>query len=452
MKIIIAGIGKVGDILAKQLTSAGNDVTLIDIKKSVLEERTERYDVITVEGNCASSHTLLSAGVAGADVLIAATGNDEINLLCCVTAKALNGSIHTITRLRSNDYNDQVYNLHEVFDIPLVFNPEKQTALEIERIIRYPGFLKRDTFIKGRVEIVELLIDESSKLCHVALSEISKIVRTAVLICAVLRNGKAITPDGQFVIEAGDRIFVTASADNLSSMLRQLGFVNHRTKQVIIAGGGTLTLYLATLLLRRRIDVKIIEKDPETARSLSEKLPDADIVVGDAGSPNILESEGISKCDALVTLTGMDELNIIVSLYGSSAGVPQIITKLARMDDLDIVEGMKLGTVISPKKLACKNVENYVKALGNQTGGALSLHMIADGQAQAIEFVANKKTLHCKEPLKTVRTKKNVLIACITKHGEPTIPNGESYFEEGDTLIIVTVGDTGIMQLNDIFE
>ena len=452
MKIIIAGIGKVGDTLARQLTSQGNDVTLIDIKKTVLEERTERYDVIAVEGNCASSRTLLDAGIASANVLIAATGNDEINLLCCVTARALNPKVHTITRLRSNDYNDQVYNLRQVFDIPLVFNPEKQAAIEIERLIRYPGFLKRDTFIKGRVEIVELLIDEKSRLCHVALSDISKIVRSAVLICAVLRDGKAITPDGSFVIEAGDRIFVTASADNMSSMIRQLGLVNHKTKQVIIAGGGTLTQYLATLLLRRRIEVKIIEKDPDIARALSEKLPEAEIIVGDAGSPNILESEGISTCDALITLTGMDELNIIVSLYGSSAGVPQIITKLARMDDLDIVEGMALGTVISPKKLACKNVENYVKALGDQTGGALSLHLIAEGQAQAIEFVADKKTLHCKEPLKTVKTKKNVLIACITKHGEPTIPNGDSYFDEGDTLIVVTVGDADILQLNDIFE
>lgn len=452
LKIIIAGIGKIGDTLTRQLSAEGYDITIIDTNKKVLDEKIDHYDVMAYQGNCALGKTLRSAGAAGADLLIASTGNDEINLLCCITARSINPEIHTIARLRNSEYTEQVYSMRDIFDIPLIFNPEKQAAIEIERLIRYPGFLKRDTFTKGRVEIVELKIENGSKLCRAQLNDITKIVRCAVLVCAVLRDGKAITPDGSFVIEAGDRIFVTASAENLSSMLRQLGFVNHKAKNVIIAGAGTLSQYLAALLLRRHIGVKVIEKNPEAALRMSEKLPDAEVIVADAGVPALLESEGISTCDAIVTLTGLDELNIIISLYGSSAGVPQIITKLGRMDETEIIERLSIGNIISPRLLACRNVVQYVKALNNQKGGALSLHMIADGKAQALEFVADKKTLHCREQLKTIKTKKDVLIACITRNGEPMIPNGTSFFEEGDTLIVVAVGDTPILQLNDIFE
>jgi len=452
LKILIAGNGKVGELLTRQLSAEGYDITVIDKDKAALADESENFDVITYTGNCAAAATLRGAGVAGADLLIAATGSDEINLLCCMTAKSLNPKIHTIARLKSSEYHEQAYGMKDIFAIPLIFNPERQAAVEIERLIRYPGFLKRDTFTKGRVEIVELKIDGASKLCGRALSEIHSIVRSDVLVCAVLRDGVAIAPDGRFVLEASDRIFVTASADNLSGMLKSLGIVTRKVNNVMIAGGGRLSRYLATLLIRRRIGVKIIEKDLDTCLALSEKLPEAEIIHGDASQQTLLNSEGIKSCDAIVTLTGLDELNIIISLYANTVGVPQVITKLSRLDSMDIINGLPLGSIISPRRLSCETIVQYVRAINNQTGAAASIHLIADGRAEAIEFVADKNTKNLGVPLKQLNLKKNVLVACITRNGEPHIPNGESMIQADDTVVIVTVDETKLMQLNDIFD
>ncbi len=451
MKIIIAGNGKIGETLTRQLSREGYGITVIDTDRAALQNEAERFDVITCEGNCASAATLRESGVASADLLIAATGSDEINLLCCMTAKSLNPNIHTIARIKNAEYNEQVYGMKDIFAISLAFNPELQTAVEIDRLIRYPGFLKRDTFTKGRVEIVELKIDEGSPLDGKMLMDIHSTVNADVLVCAVLRGGEAIAPSGRFTLQAGDRIFVTGSADNLSKMLKSIGVVTHKVKDVMIIGGGRLSVYLANLLSRRHIGVKIIEKDVEICRKLAEKLPDADIVCGDASVPELLDSEGINSCDAGVSLTGLDEINIVVSLYAKAAGVPQTITKLGRLDGTGIIQELALGSVISPKRVSCDTILRYVRAVKNQTGAAASLYSIADGQAEATEFAVGENTRNLDTPLRQIRFKKNVLVACITRNGEPRIPNGDSEIKAGDTVIIVSVGNR-LTQLNDIFD
>lgn len=452
MKIIIAGDGKMGATLTRQLSAEGNDLTLIDSNPKVLESSEERYDVMVVQGNCASMEVLLQAGVKEADLLIAVAGADEINLLCCMTAHGLNERIHTIARVRNPEYTDQIYEMSGMFALSMAVNPEKQAAAEIARLLRYPGFLKRDTFAKGRVEIVELRIDEHSKLCNVALNDMNGIVKCKILVCAVLRNGRAITPDGNFVLREGDRIFVTASADTLTILLKNLGIITHKVKRVILCGGGRVSYYLAKQLQSGGINVQIIERDLDRCNHLAVILPNICIIHGDASSQFLLESEGISDCDALVTLTGLDELNMIISLYGNSCGVPQVITKLGRMDNANILGKLTLGSVISPKELCCNTIVRYVRAMKNQTGAALTVHTIADGQAEAMEFSVDESTMHCGEPLKNLRLKKGVLVVCITKGAKQEIPNGDSYFNHGDTLIIVTNGEKGIYQLNDIFE
>jgi trk system potassium uptake protein TrkA len=452
LKIIIAGNGKTGGMLTRQLSQEGYDITVIDSDREALSAESERFDIITCEGNCASAATLREAGILTTGLLVAATGNDEVNLLCCMTAKSLNPKIHTIARIKNAEYHEQVYGMKDIFAISMAFNPELQTAVEIDRLIRYPGFLKRDTFTKGRDEIVELKIHSGSRLCGKALSEIRGIVKAEVLVCAVLRGGEAIAPDGRFVLQAGDRIFVTATADNLSAMLKSLDIYTRKVKNVMIAGGSRLSVYLATLLAKRRVDVKIIEKDAELCKKLSERLPDAEIICADASLPEVLESEGIRSCDALVTLTGMDELNVIISLYGNAAEVPQTITKLGRIDGTEIVRDLSIGSTVNPGRVACDAIVRYVRAVNNQTGAAISLHLIADGHVEAIEFAAEKGTLHLGEPLRQIRFKKNVLVACVTRDGEPHIPNGDSDIREGDTVIIVSVGGNKLLQLNDIFE
>lgn len=451
MNIIIAGDGKVGSTLARQLSAEGYDITLIDSDQQVLESSTERYDVMGVHGNCASMSTLLQAGVKDADLLIAATSADEVNLLCCTTAHGINPKLHTIARIRNPEYTDQIYEMRDVFGLSLAINPEKQAAAEIERLLKYPGFLRRDTFAKGRAEIVELRIDAASKLCNVALTDIGSIVKAKVLICAVLRNGAAIAPGGSFTLREGDRIFVTAPTHNLTILLKNLGIITRRVRQVILCGGGRVSYYLAQLLKKDGIDVKIIERDPERCRALVSQLPGITVIRGDGSDQALLEAEGLSKSDALVTLTGFDELNMIVSLYAANRGVPQIITKMGHVDNHALIDSLGLGSIVCPKELCCNTIIRYVRAMQNQTGAAVSVHSIADGQVEAVEFLVDETTRHCGEPLKQLKLRENVLIASITHGAETEVPSGDSVFHQGDSLVLVSSGRGVLRQLNDIF-
>lgn len=452
MKIIIAGDGKVGSTLTKELAAEGHDITLIDAKASVLEMSEERYDVMVVQGNCASMAVLSQAGVQEAELLIAMTGADEVNMLCCTTAHVMNPKIHTIARIRNPEYTDQIYEMRSLFGLSMMVNPEKMAAIEMWRLIKYPGFLKRDTFAKGRVEIVELRIREDSKLCNASLYDLGNIVKCKILVCAVLRNSKAIIPDGNFTLQAGDRIFVTADSRELTLFLKNMGIITHKAKRVLLCGGGKLSYYLAQILVKDGIMVEIIEQDHDRCLSLANQLPDVTVVHGDASSEFLLESEGISDCDALVTLTGLDEMNIIISLYGGQCNVPQIITKLGRLNNNSILDTLSIGSIISPKELCCNSILRYVRAVKNQTGAAQSVHVIADGQAEAIEFIVDENTMYQGQPLKDLKIKKNVRVVSITKGAKYELPSGDSYFTKGNTVIIVTGRDEVIYQLNDIFE
>jgi len=451
VKILIAGDGKVGAALTRQLSAEGYDLMLIDSNKQVLESSQEKFDIMAVCGNCASMEVLLEAGVLDADLLIAATGADEVNLLCCLTAHGINPNIHTIARIRNPEYNKQLYLMRDIFALSFTINPEKQAAVEIERLLKFPGFLKRELFAKGRVELVELEVDAGSKLRDVSLNDLDDVVHCKVLVCAVLRNGNAIIPDGRFVLREGDRVFVTAPTNTLAVLLKNLGIITRKVSSVMLVGGGRISFYLANLLQKSGIAVQIIEKDEERCLELAGLLPSTHVIHGDASNLAILESEGISDRDAIVTLTGMDELNIFISLYGKSCGVPQIITKLGRMDNLDILRSLPIGSIISPKELCCDTIVQYVRAMQNQTGAAISLHSIADGQAEAIEFQVDETTRHRGEPLKHIKLRNNVLIAAISRDSNTEIPNGDSVFDKGDTVIVVTSSKQVIYQLNDIF-
>ena len=451
MNIIIAGDGKVGSMLTRQLSSEGHDITVIDSNAAVLQQSVERYDVISVHGNCASMNVLQQAGAKDADLLIAATSADEVNLLCCTTAHALNPKLHTIARIRNPEYTEQIYRMRNVFGLSMVINPENQAATEIDRLLKYPGFLRRDTFAKGKTEIVELRVDGNSKLKDVRLMDLRSIVRCQVLVCAVLRDGSAVAPRGDFVLREGDRIFVTALSQNLTTLLKNLGLLTRRVRDVTICGGGRISYYLAARLKKSGISVRIIEKDYDRCKVLCELLPDADIIHGNVREQDLLESEGIGDTDALVSLTGQDELNMIVSLYGTSRNVPQVITKLSHIGNRSVIGNLSLGSVVSPRELVCSNIVRYVRAMENQTGAAISVHTIADGQAEAMEFLVEENTRNCDKPLKDIKLKPNVLLVSISHGANTEIPNGDSMFSWGDTVVVVTNSRENIRQLNDIF-
>lgn len=450
MDIIIAGSGKVGLTLARQLESEGHNITLIDRDNPVLEEAVEQFECMAVCGNCASKEVLLRAGVKSADLVIAATSADEVNLLCCMTAHGINPKLHTIARIRSPEYAEQVMTMPEVFPLSMTVNPEKQAAIEIERLLKFPGFLRRDTFAKGRVEIVELRIDTNSKLCNVALSDLSSIVRCKVLVCAVLRAGTAVAPSGNFVLRQGDRIFVTAPTATLAVLLKNLGIITRRVRKVLICGGGRVSYYLASMLEKDGISVHLIDHDHSRCVELASLLNKASVVCGDCSSQTTLDNQGIDQVDALASLTGMDETNMIISLYANSRNVPQVITKLSRGES-NIADSLPLGSIICPKELCSNTIVRYVRAMQNQTGAAVSVHAIADGQAEAVEFLVDAATKNCNVPLKQLKFKPNVLLASITHGAETQIPNGDSVFSEGDTVVVVTSGRGVLKNINDIF-
>ena len=451
MNIIIAGAGKVSRALAQQLAAEGHNLTIIDQNSQVLENLVLRYDAIGVHGNCASKAILLQAGVEEADLLITTTNADEVNLLCCMTAHGINPKIHTIARIRNPEYTEQVMTMRNTFPLSMTVNPEKQTAMEIERLMKFPGFLRREFFAKGRSQIVELRIDSKSKLRNVALMDMSSVVKCRVLVCTVLRDGQAVAPSGTYVLQEGDRIFVTASTSDLAVLLKNLNIVTRRVRRVLLCGGGRVSFYLAQLLEKDGISVQLLERNPERCLALAESLPGVQVIQGDCSNQATLDEQGIGSCDALATLTGIDETNMIVSLYGATQGVPLTITKLSRDESISLANNMSLGSIISPKELCSNTIVRYVRAMENQTGAAVSVHTIADGQAEAIEFVVDANTPNCGVMLKDMKLKPDVLIASITHGAAATIPNGQSCFVPGDRLVVVTSRRGMLQQLSDIF-
>lgn len=451
MNIIVAGVGKVGKVLVRQLAAEGHALTVIDQNSHILETLVVRYDAIGVQGNCASKAMLEQAGVETADLLIAATNADEVNLLCCMTAHGINPKIHTIARIRNPEYTEQVMTMRDTFPLSLTVNPEKQAALEIERLLKFPGFLRRESFAKGRSEIVELRIDSKSKLKDVALMDMSSLVKCRVLVCAVLRAGQAVAPSGHFVLQEGDRIFVTAPTSDLAMLLKNLNITTRPVHRVLLCGGGRVAYYLAQALEKDKISVKLLERNRERCLALAESLPETEVIYGDCSNQSVLEEQGIQACDAVVALTGLDETNMILSMYANARGVNQTVTKLSREEIISIANTMALGSIISPKELCSNIIVRYVRAMENQTGAAVSVHAIADGQAEAVEFLVDEHTPNCGVPLRDMRLKPNVLIASIIHGTQTEIPGGDSQFVPGDRIVVVTSRRGMLQQLGDIF-
>lgn len=452
MKIIIAGDGKVGLALTEQLLKEEHELVVIDSNPRVLQSSLDQFDVMTVQGNGAAMETLRQAAIDEADLLIAATSADEINLLCCLTARRMNPSIHTIARVRNPEYAEQLYAMREALGLSMHVNPELSAAHEIFRLLQLPSFLRRDTFAKGRVELVELRVMADSRLNGIALSQLYQIARVKVLVCVVVRGGAVVIPDGSYVLHEGDHIYVTAKTVNLAQLLKNLDIASQKIRQVMLVGGGRISFYLAARLLDAGVGVKIIEKNYDRAARLAELLPRASIVLGDGSSQSLLDSEGVGRTDAVVTLTDMDEENIVISMYSHAAGVKKVITKVNRIEYGSMFSEMGVGSVVSPKELCSTNIVRYVRAMQNQTGSVVALHRIADGRAEALEFRVDASVRWRSTPLRDIPLRRGILISCITHKSQTIIPDGSSSFEDGDTVVAVTTGSQSIRMMNDIFE
>lgn len=451
MKIVIIGDGKVGYTLTKQLSQEGHDIIVIDNNPAVLQQSMESLDVFTVEGNGASLAVQQEAQVGQSDLLIAVTPGDELNLLCCVLAKKL-GCKHTIARVRNPEYTQQLALLREDLGLSMTINPERTTAQEIFRLLQFPSFLNRDTFCHGRVELVEMKVKEGSPLAGIRLKELPKTVGVSILVCAVTRNGKFTIPTGDFKLEAGDKITVTAAAANLVKLVVKLQLSTQPVHDVMIVGGSRITSHLTKMLLNTGVRVKIIEQNMEKCRALSEALPKAIVICGDGTSQEVLRSEGLHEMDALISLTNIDEENIVLSMYADYMGVPKSVTKISRTEYETIFQSRGLGSVVTPQLLTANAILAYVRAMKQSTASAvLSLYRLCDGQAETLEFRALEGTHHLGVPFKDVRLRPNLLIACIVRGTDVIIPSGSDCILAGDNVVVFTTAEETLSSLNDIF-
>ena len=451
MKIIIVGDGKVGQTLTKQLSKEGHDLTVVDSNPKILNDNIENFDILTVEGNGASMETLRRADAAEADLLIAVTSTDEINLLSCITAKKL-GTKHTIARVRNMEYREQLVALRKELGLSMTINPEYQASREIYQLLEAPNFVKRESFAKGRVEIVEMHVDEESPLKNVPLHRLQSIVGVKLLVVAVQRGEDVTIPSGNFVLQEDDHVFFAAKTAHLKPLLKNLGVSRQKIKHVLIIGASRIANHLIPRLLDAGIKVKIIEKDHNKCVALSTTFPSVSVIEGDASFQHILESEGLYQTDAIITLTNIDEENLIISMFASHAGVPKVITKVSRLEYGSLFTDMGIGSIISPKERCSTDIVRYVRAMQNAEGSEIvALYHIANNQVEAMEFRVDDTVRRLGEPLKHLPLRAGVLVACVTHGNEPMLANGDTCFYEGDSVVVVSSGDHQITHLNDIF-
>ncbi len=439
MKIVIVGDGKVGSTIARELSTEGHDIIVIDNKNTALMSADTTMDIICVEGNGCSVAIQKAAGVNEADLLIAATSADEVNMLCCLLGKKL-GAVHTIARVRNPEYFEQIALLKDELGLSMAVNPELAAAHEMSSLLRFPSALKIERFARGRVELVEIKVTENSALDGIPLWAIYKEFQVKILICAVRRNQEIIIPSGEFVIQAGDKINITAEHLEIEKFFRVLGIFRNRVRSVMIIGGGRVAYYLAKELIDIHVRVKIIEKNRERCEYLCEMLPDAMIIHADGTDKEVLQEEGLEKTDALVTLTGMDEENIIVGLFAKAKNVSKVIAKINKISFTEILDNFNIDSFISPKEIAANNIVRYVRAMQNSLGSSNveTLHRLVNDQMEALEFKVKERSAIVGVHLKDLQLKKNLLVATIIRSGKIIIPGGNDTIEIGDSVIVVT--------------
>lgn len=451
MKIVIIGDGKVGYKLAKQLSAENYDIVLIDSNEKKLRAAIDRLDVFCVTGDGVSAEVQNEAGVPQTDLVIACTSTDECNMLSCLIARRL-GAKHTIARVRNPIYYRQIDILKEDLRLSMAVNPELAVAGEISRLLLFPDASKIETFVKGRVELIEFPITANSKLAGLSLGEMYSRFQIKILVCAAERGREVFIPDGEYILQPGDRLHIAASHVNLELFFKLLGHRKYKIKKVMICGGGRVSYYLAMQLCRLGMQVKIIERAEEKCENLCELLPKATIINGDATDHDLLMEEGIQETDAMIALTGMDEENIIMSLFAKNQGVSKVIVKVNEDRRAGMIQEFGLDSIVSAKTATADAILSYVRARRNSQASANveTMYQLVDGKVEALEFAVKTKAAYTDIPLKNLSLRANNLIACIARQRKIIIPDGEECIRVGDNVIVITM-EKQIEDIQDIF-
>ena len=451
LNIIIVGIGKVGGTLVEQLSKEGNDITIIDKNPAAVQAMSGLYDVMGIVGNGASYSVQMEAGIENCDLFIAVTESDELNLLCCTVAKRVS-NCSAIARVRTPDYSKEVEYLREKLGLTMIINPDLEAAKEVARILYLPATLEVNSFAHGQAELIKFKIPEGNILANLPISQLGKAVSHKVLICAVERDGEVFIPSGNFVLEEGDIISYVANRKVAKQFLNALGFNTRQVKNTMIIGGGTSAQYLADKLIHSGVSVKIIEKDRARCEELSLLLPKAIIINGDGTDEELLKEEGIHSAESFVPLTGIDEENIMLTLFARQVSNAKVVTKINHITFKDVINNLDLGSVFYPRYITSEAIIAYARAKKNSLGSNIeTLYHMFDSRVEAIEFRVRNASKVTNTPLMELSLKKNLLITFINRNGSIIIPSGQDSIHVGDTVMVVTT-HTGFNDIMDILE
>lgn len=451
MKIIICGVGKLGQHLAKTLVKEDYSVTVIDNDQLELEDVINNYDLNYIHGSALDSDTLIEAGVKDADILISVMTQDEQNIMCSLLAKKL-GVKHTIARIRTPEYTKSIDIVKEELGLSMVINPEALTADYIATTLSIPSALEATRFLKGKIEMISIKIKEDNKIVGYTMTQLSKKLPSNILICAIERNGETIVPRGNTKINAEDKISIAGTPQSINAFLKYTDLIVEKTKKVLICGGSRIAEHLAKTIDAMDMDVTIIDIDPKKCEELSEKLPNALIINADASDQDILFEEGLQNCDALISLTSIDEQNIVLSMFASQYNVPKIITKVNHIELDGVIEKSNIDSVVTPHKIANNQIAKYIRAM--QAGSHSSceaIYRFENDNFEMLEFNVKKDFKELNTPIKNIKFKEGILIGAIERKKHIIIPTGNDEIKERD--IIVVIDSTGnIVDINDILE
>ncbi|MDO4343317.1 MAG: Trk system potassium transporter TrkA [Eubacteriales bacterium] len=449
MQIIIVGCGKVGSTLAEQLSREDNDITVLDTNGDRVEQLVNEFDIMGYIGSGISFEMLVEAGVKKADLLIAVTGSDELNLMCCLIAKKA-GNCQTIARVRNPEYTSEVDFLKKELGLAMVINPELAAATEASRVLRLPALIGVEVFAKGKAEILKVRIKAGSPLCDMQVQDIYTKLRSDILVCVVERGEEITIPNGMFTLREKDNIYIVGATKSTIEFFKKVGIEGNPARSIMMVGGGKVSYYLAKLLSATGMDVKILEKDAACCDMLSQKLPNVTIIHGDGTDKALLMEEGLDQVDAFAALTGMDEENVFLSLYAKRQADVKTLTKINRIAFDEVISSLDLDTVVYPKEITAEFIIRYARALGNSIGSNVeSLHRIAGGKVEALEFIIRENSPVVNIPLMNLNLKDDILVACIQRHGKIILPRGNDAMQVDDTVVVVTTR-SGLRDIRDI--
>jgi len=451
MKIIIVGLGTIGKTVLRSLSDMGHQITIIDESKDKVESMIEKYDVFGVVGNGACMDIQKEAGIEDTDLAIFLTNSDELNVFACLTAKKA-GVKNTIARVRNPDYRQQIRDMKDELGISMIVNPEKETAEEIFNLVNLPSISQMEHFAKGKALLAEIVVEDGCSLIGETLISLGKKLNTRVLVCAVQRGDEVIIPSGTFMFEVGDRVHFTSDANSLRDFLAEAKLEKSPFKNIMIVGGDKIGYYLAEELSKKKYSIKLLESDLKRAEELADMLPKVTIIHGNGTQHDLLIEEGIDAMDAFVALTNIDEENMIVSMFANKMNVAKTITQIKSDELYDMLGELGIENTVSPKRIVADRIISYIRALTNKRGSnVLTLYRLVNDRVEALEFLAKKEEKFYNKPLKTIKTKENCLIACIIRENEVIIPDGNSFIQLGDNVIVVTT-HKNFDDLNDILD